>query len=81
MFKWFRKIYYKTEKMPDESINVVESIGKAKALYKDLIVKAHPDRNPKNVELATSITDQLNINRYNYRELLKLKTIIETELK
>lgn len=79
---WFRKILHrKNLEIPDESINVVESIGKAKALYKDLIIKAHPDRNPKNVELATSITDQLNSNRFNYRELLKLKTIIETKLK
>lgn len=79
---WFRKILHrKNLEIPDESINVVASIGKAKALYKDLIIKAHPDRNPNNVELATSITDQLNSNRFNYRELLRLKTIIETELK
>ena len=79
---WFGKIFHrKNIEIPDESINVVESIGKAKTLYKDLIIKAHPDRNPNNVELATSITDQLNSNRFNYRELLRLKTIIETELK
>lgn len=79
---WFRRVFHrKNSEIPDESINVVESIGKAKTLYKDLIIKAHPDRNPNNVELATSITDQLNINRFNYRELLRLKTIIETELK
>ena len=79
---WFRRVFHrKNSEIPDENINVVESIGKAKTLYKDLIIKAHPDRNPKNVELATSITDQLNSNRFNYRELLRLKTIIETELK
>ena len=66
---------------PDEIINVVASIGKARALYKDLIIKAHPDRNPNKVEIATEITDHLNNNRFNYRELLKLKSRIETELK
>ena len=80
MFKWIRTLFIKRKTNADESFNVVASIGKARALYKDLIIKAHPDRNPYKVELATEITDLLNNNRYNYRELLKLKSRIETEL-
>lgn len=81
MFKWIRTLFIKRETNADESLNVVESMGKAKSLYKDLIVKAHPDRNPTNVDLATTLTDLINKNQFNYRELLKLKTRIETELK
>ena len=80
MFRWIINIFSERDNK-DESLNVVESIGKAKALYKELLVQAHPDRNPTNVDLATSITDLINKNRYNYKELLKLKTRIETELK
>lgn len=81
MFKWIRTLFIKRETNADESLNVVESMGKAKSLYKDLIVKAHPDRNPAKADLATTITDLINSNRYNYRELLKLKSRIETELR
>lgn len=63
-----------------EETNIVQSIAKAKALYKELIAKAHPDRNVSKAELAKILTEEINNNRYNYRELLKLKQRVETEL-
>ena len=64
----------------NESNNVVESIAKSKMLYKELIKKSHPDKHPQKEELAKEITDLVNSNRYNYRELVKLKERIDSEL-
>ncbi len=77
IFKWFKN---RKRKNIDEGLNVVEGISKAKKLYKELIVKSHPDRHPNNIEKALEITELLNQNRYNYRELLKLKERILNEL-
>lgn len=78
---WLFKFFRKRKKVNiDEGLNVVEGISKAKKLYKELILKSHPDRHPEKEELAKDITEQININRYNYRELLKLKERIDNEL-
>lgn len=79
MFRWIKKLFSKLD-YKDESLNVVASIGKAKSLYKELIVKAHPDKHPNQLELATTLTELINKNRYNYSELLKIKNRIESEL-
>lgn len=60
----------------DETFNIVESIVKSKNLYKKLIVLTHPDKHPQNINLATELSELVNKNRYNYRELLKLEKII-----
>lgn len=80
MLKWLKKFFASSEQSHEE-LNIVNSIANAKQLYKELIVKAHPDKHPNNVELAQSLTESINENRYNYNELLKLKSIIENELK
>ena len=79
MFRWVKNLFSKKE-YKDESLNVVASIGKAKSIYKDLIIKAHPDKHPNQSEFATTLTELINKNRYNYSELLKIKKRIETEL-
>ena len=60
--------------------NVVVSIGKAKALYKELIAIAHPDKNPNNKKEAEEITQLLNQHRRDYSMLLQLKQRIDNEL-
>ena len=60
--------------------NVVNSIAKAKSLHKRLIVLSHPDKNPNKIELATKISESINENRNNYKELLKLEQQIKNEL-
>jgi hydroxylamine reductase (hybrid-cluster protein) len=60
----------------DEVYNIVESMAKAKQLYKELIIQAHPDKHPEKVESAEQITAQINENKYNYRELVKIKETI-----
>ena len=83
MFRWFKRLFLShknREKAILESLNVVESIARAKSLHKELIRKAHPDKNPMKVERAKELSELININRYNYQELLKLKDLIESEL-
>lgn len=83
MFSWFKRLFISHKKRNEaisESVNIVESIASAKSLHKELIRKAHPDKNPMKIELAQELTELLNMNRYNHRELLKLKERIENEL-
>lgn len=75
-FKWLFSARSKT----NESINIVNSIAKAKKLHKELILYAHPDRHPNNQELATRLSEQINENRFNYSELLKLQDIVNNKL-
>ena len=63
-----------------EEENIVISMAKAKRTYKELIIKAHPDKNPNNIELAKNLSEKINKYRYNYNELMKLKLQIEKEL-
>lgn len=79
LFSYFKRFFIRKE-LKHEELNVVNSMANAKKLYKELIIKAHPDKHPDNVELAQSLTESINNNRYDYDELLNLKTIIEKEL-
>lgn len=63
-----------------EGFSVVTSIAKAKPLYKELILKAHPDRNADKHELAIELTELINNAKYNYEELLNLKKRVINEL-
>lgn len=79
MFRWLKKIFT-PKKRDNEELNVINSIANAKRLYKELIVKAHPDKHPNNIELAQSLTEEINNSRYNYNELVKLEKMIKEKL-
>lgn len=82
MFKILKKILLRNKTTFEHNeVNVVDSIVKARKLYKELIIKTHPDRNQQNSELANSLAQQVTENRYNYAELLKLQKIINEKLK
>ncbi len=74
--------HFKREKNTnyEDCNNVVNSIAKAKSLHRRLIILSHPDKNPNKIELATRISELVNKNRYNYKELLKLEELIKREL-
>lgn len=84
LLAWLKFMFYHTYKNKScdvhEENNIVKSMANAKALYKILIIKAHPDRNPNNEEEAKALTEEINKNRYNYNELLKLKDKVESIL-
>lgn len=60
--------------------NVVQSMARSSKLYKKLSIIVHPDKHPDKYELATELMSQVNSNRYNYDELLKLEKRIIEEL-
>ena len=73
----FVKQFFSKKTHQREELNVINSIAMAKNLYKELVVKAHPDKHLDKIELAQSLMEQVNNNRYNYSELLKLKEQID----
>lgn len=70
----------KNHSMNDEAYNIVESMSKAKLLYKELIKQAHPDKHPDKKNIAEELTAMINGNKFNYRELLKIKDIVKEKL-
>ena len=81
MFNFFKRMFRRHKKVVEHNeVNVVDSIVKARKLYKELILKAHPDKNPDNVDLAKTLSQQVTENRYNYAELKKLQQIINEKL-
>lgn len=75
-----RLFCFKNHSRNDEAYNVVESMVKAKKLYKELIKQTHPDKHPNKKDVAEELTAMINNNRFNYRELLKIKDIVQNKL-
>ena len=64
----------------DQSQNVVDGMVKAKALYKELSLLAHPDRNQEHRDVAEELMKKVVQNRHNYSQLLMLKAEIKEKL-
>ena len=74
------KLFNRKKDLSEETYNVVQSISEAKQLYKNLVSMCHPDKHPQKIAIATELTQLINRNRYNYRELLHLKERVKNEL-
>ena len=74
--KIINRISFRRTIKGDESANVVDSMVKARKLYKELSLAVHPDRR----KTAESLMRRVTSNKRNYSELLKLKTEIEKKL-
>lgn len=82
LLSFFSKIFKrKRHNAIDEGLNVVCGISKAKALYKELIILAHPDRHPEGKKYYQEITNRITANRYNYNELVKIRNELQTDKK
>ncbi len=64
----------------DESTNVVDGIVKARKLYKELCVAAHPDKHPEKTDIAKELVQRVTANKHNYAALIALKKEIEEAL-
>lgn len=62
--------------------NVINSINKAKPLFKELSKKCHPDKftNSDKHDSALQIYQKITTNKRNYSKLLDLKVLAEEEL-
>jgi hypothetical protein len=77
---WKRFRFRRTIKQ-DESNNVVNSMVLARRLYKELTVKAHPDRNPNCLAEAEDLMQRIVANRFNYAALVALQQEVSEKLK
>lgn len=75
-----RRLRFRRAIERDESTNVVDGMVKARLLYKQLSLRAHPDKNPDNRELAQELMAEISANRFNYAELKRLSAIVEEKL-
>ena len=75
IWKFFRK-----RETDIDVTNIVQSMSKAKVLYRKLVKLTHPDRNPQKRELAEELTQQVNQARFDYNKLLVLQKQIEEQL-
>lgn len=78
--RFIKRLKFKKTIKGDQSSNVVDSIVRARQLYKDLSIKAHPDKNPSKEVEAAELMKQVLKNRYNYAALLLLEKEIDKKL-
>lgn len=67
--------YKRRERAKEGGRNVVDGMVRARGLYKELLIRAHPYRHPNNRILAEEMTAGLTRNKYNYAELLRIEDI------
>lgn len=81
IFRLIKRVRFRRTLKGDQSRNVVDGMVKARTLYKELSVKAHPDKNPNRRDVAEALMQEVVTNRHNYEALVRLKADIEEKLK
>lgn len=81
MKRLLTRIRFRKSIKRDESTNVVDGMVKARKLYKELCLVAHPDKHPEKSELAHNLTQRITANKHNYAALVALQKEIEETLK
>ena len=79
--RFFTRLKFRRVIKTDESSNVVDSMVKARKLYKELSIAAHPDKHPSKKDVAEKLMQQVTANKHNYSALIALKNEIEEKLK
>lgn len=79
--RFLTRLKFRRQIKTDESSNVVDSMVKARQLYKELSFFAHPDKHLSRKDVAEEIMQRIVANRHNYSALLSLKNEIEEKLK
>lgn len=64
----------------DQSVNVVDSMVKARKLYKELCIMTHPDKNREQQAVAEELMKKVVASRFDYKGLLQLQTEIKEKL-
>lgn len=78
--RFFGRLKFRRTLKNDESINVVDSMVKARKLYKELCAIAHPDRNQDKSDIAEEIMKRIVANKHNYSALLDLQKEVREKL-
>lgn len=77
IMRFIRRMRFRKGIKSDEGVNVVDGMVRARKLYKELSLQAHPDRNPANKGKAEELMQRIIANRFNYAALLELKKEME----
>lgn len=80
IIRFLNRIKFRRANRKDESKNVIDGMVRAKILYKELSMKAYPDRNPSKKDVAEDLFKRINANRFNYAMLLRLKQEVKMKL-
>lgn len=67
--RFFRRLKFRKTVKTDETRNVVDSMVKARKLYKELSIMAHPDKHPDQKDIADELMQKINVNKHNYSAL------------
>lgn len=78
--RFINRIRFRKTIKTDQSSNVVDSMVKARRLYKELCIKTHPDKHPEHQPIAEELMKKVVANRYDYNELIQLKAEIKEKL-
>ena len=74
LFKHFlNRLRFRRKIKSDESTNVVDSMVKARQLYRELSLQAHPDKNKGREEIAKELMQRIEASKYDYSALLILE--------
>lgn len=79
-FRFLKRLRFKKTIKSDQSKNVVDGMVKARKLYKELCLKAHPDKHINKKEIAEELMKRLVENRFNYEELKAIQSEIREKL-
>lgn len=80
LVRFLRRLKFRRTIKNDESINVVDSMVKARSLYKELCAIAHPDRNQDKRDIAEEIMKRIVASKRNYSILLALQKEVKEKL-
>ena len=61
--RFFARMKFRRVIKTDESSNVVDSMVKARKLYKELSIATHPDRHPSKKDVAEKLMQQVTANK------------------
>lgn len=78
--RFFRRLKFRRTIKIDESANIVDSMVRARSLYKELCAIAHPDCNIENRDTAEKLMKQIVANKHNYSALIALKDEVKEKL-
>ena len=78
--RFINRIRFRETIKADQSVNVVDSMVKARKLYKELCIKTHPDKHREQQAIAEELMKKVVASRYDYNGLLQLQTEIKEKL-
>ena len=78
--RFINRLKFRKTIKTDQSTNVVDSMVKARKLYKELCIKTHPDKQHEQQVIAEELMKKVVANRYDYNGLLQLQAEIKEKL-